>query len=267
MNRDPASEFENRFAAAALGRGFLRESLDAGAAGGISLWTRDSADEQAPIVFLSGGIHGDEPCGPDALCLHFEQHELPDQFHWVVAPLLNPAGFRAGTRENGQGIDLNRDFFRQTSGEIRALTDWWLRHPRGCDIHLSLHEDWEAEGFYLYEINTSRMVTFANRMLKRINRGFPLQATGPVDDHCLAAPGLIVHDPEPDEKDGWPEAIWLTRTWPVLSYTIEAPGLLPASDRISGLQLALEAAFFESFSSEDQQLVSRFGRLGNLESP
>ena len=68
-------------------------------------------------ILLMGGIHGDEPLG-----VHLAQKTLeflsadskkskPEiMAPWVVIPILNVDGFRAGTRVNGRGVDLNRNY-------------------------------------------------------------------------------------------------------------------------------------------------------------
>lgn len=235
-------ETEKRAALALARQGFTPRTIATVKADPLRLWTRPSDRKTAPEAFVSAGIHGDERCGSEALLHWLESRELPAGFHWVVAPFLNPSGLRRGTRVNARGIDLNRDFFRMRSEEIRALTGWWCGRERGCDLHFSLHEDWEAEGFYLYEINTGPRPSIARGVLGRLAAAWPLQTGGPVDGHDLDAPGLILHAPEPDEEEGWPEAIWLAKRWPVLSCTFEAPGRLRREARIALLTDAFDAA-------------------------
>ncbi len=68
-------------------------------------------------ILLMGGIHGDEPLG-----VHLAQKTLeflagdakkaqPEvKVPWALIPVLNVDGFRAGTRVNGRGVDLNRNY-------------------------------------------------------------------------------------------------------------------------------------------------------------
>lgn len=240
--------YEGAFTRIAELQGLRPEAIWESETDAVSIWTRPSNSALATRIYISAGIHGDEPCGPEALLRFLELHPLSWSLDWVIAPTLNPSGLRRGSRENADGIDLNRDFFRKQSGEIRALTHWWECQDRGCDLHLSLHEDWETTGFYLYEINTGERSSLAGKILASLQGIVPIESCGPVDGHELSAPGLILHEPEPDEKFGWPEAIWLVRNFPALSITVEAPGRISGDDRIAGLVSSLVAAVVEADS-------------------
>lgn len=238
---DSLAAFNAAFATVAGSHGLSREVIGRVGQDDLTFWTRPARTDAGGTIFLSSGIHGDEPCGPLAILEYLKATALPDRYEWVVAPILNPSGLREGTRENAEGIDLNRDFYRQRSSEVQAMTDWWSRRRPHSLVHLSLHEDWEAEGFYLYEINTGGHAALGARVVDRIAGLFPVQTRGPVDDHDLAGPGLILHAPEPDDREGWPEAIWLAKRHPVLSLTFEAPGGYGSRLRRTGLMAALAA--------------------------
>jgi hypothetical protein len=60
-------------------------------------------------IYISTGIHGDEPAGPRALLHLFENRLWPEGMDLYVCPCLNPIGFRLNRRENVDGHDLNRD--------------------------------------------------------------------------------------------------------------------------------------------------------------
>lgn len=238
----PIASFQSQMEATAAERGFTRHRLARIGEDELTLWTRDAARPSARRLFLSAGIHGDEPAGPLAILRFLTDVSVDDAFDWIVAPALNPSGLRRGTRENADGIDLNRDFLRCRSLETRSLIRWWESQALGCDLHLSLHEDWETDGFYFYAINSGPLRCFSEALQQGLAHMLPLQETGPVDGHELLKPGFIAHECRADEPEGWPEAIWLGKRYPVLSYTFEAPSSLPLAERVNGLALGLQTA-------------------------
>ncbi len=241
---DPSSYLEI-FEAVARRHGLSGLDLASTDVGPVRIWTRESTNKKSATVFISAGMHGDEPAGPLAVLEWLKQCELSPTINWVLTPALNPTGLKKRTRDNCDCIDLNRDFHRCQSEEVCALMRWWESHGTHCDFHFSLHEDWEAEGFYLYAINTSDQRCFGKEILQRLKAFARLQTHGPVDDHLLAAPGLIAHPPQPDEPEGWPEAIWLVHRGPTRSYTFEAPGAFSPDERINVLRQALTIALDE----------------------
>lgn len=83
-------------------------------AGGLPLELHQSANLQhvqsRPLLII-GGVHGDEPEG-----VWLAEHVLewlqrtPVQIPWLLIPCLNPDGYAARQRVNGNGVDLNRNF-------------------------------------------------------------------------------------------------------------------------------------------------------------
>ncbi len=59
-------------------------------------------------ILVVGCIHGDE-CAGTAIARALVATPPTDVDLWVIRN-LNPDGFRAGTRQNGHGVDLNRNF-------------------------------------------------------------------------------------------------------------------------------------------------------------
>jgi murein peptide amidase A len=94
-----------------------------------------------PRIYLSAGIHGDEPAGPLALLDLLARGVFDRRAVWLICPLLNPAGFARRTRENADGVDLNRDYKTLCSLEIQAHARWLQRQPN-FDLALCVHEDW-----------------------------------------------------------------------------------------------------------------------------
>jgi hypothetical protein len=113
---------------AALQRGFRVEPY--GDAAGCPLYalTRRARGPK-PRIYLSAGIHGDEPAPPLAVLALISGGFFDDRAHWLICPLLNPAGFVRATRENADGVDLNRDYRQTRSQEISAHIAWLQRQP------------------------------------------------------------------------------------------------------------------------------------------
>src|SRR4051794_37575428 len=61
-------------------------------------------------IYISSGIHGDEPAGPLAALKLLQENRWPDSVGVSLIPCLNPAGYVRNCRENEDGIDLNRDY-------------------------------------------------------------------------------------------------------------------------------------------------------------
>jgi protein MpaA len=64
----------------------------------------------APVrILVVGCIHGNEPAGI-AIARRLEKLAPPRRVALWIVPVLNPDGVAAGTRQNGRGVDLNRNF-------------------------------------------------------------------------------------------------------------------------------------------------------------
>jgi protein MpaA len=63
----------------------------------------------AERVLVVGCIHGNE-CAGIPIARNLIRGALPRAFELLVIPDLNPDGFAANTRQNGRGVDLNRNF-------------------------------------------------------------------------------------------------------------------------------------------------------------
>jgi protein MpaA len=69
-------------------------------------------------MLVVGCIHGNE-CAGVAIARRLVAAGALAGARLVVVPNLNPDGFRAGTRENARGVDLNRDFYTRSQPETR----------------------------------------------------------------------------------------------------------------------------------------------------
>ena len=119
-------------------------------------------------IYISAGIHGDEPAAPLATLKLIQENHWPENVELFLLPCLNPIGFTLNQRENFDGIDLNRDYRNSKAAETCAHIAWLKRQPP-FDLHLCLHEDWESHGFYLYEQNPDAKISRAEKIIEAVN--------------------------------------------------------------------------------------------------
>ncbi len=106
-------------------------------------------DDVKMPIFIQANIHGNEEEGTDAIMqvirdlvtLPRGQDALVDRFldnaFLIVVPMENPDGRLAGTRANGNGFDMNRDWLVQSQAEVRVSARFqleWLA-TAGLDMH------------------------------------------------------------------------------------------------------------------------------------
>jgi protein MpaA len=102
-------------------REVLARSVD-----GRVVWLYTSGDPDASHrVLVVGCIHGDEPGGIAVVRTLMTSRLSPEVAFWLV-PVLNPDGLATRRRQNGDQVDLNRNFPYR-----------WHRIGRPGDVHYS----------------------------------------------------------------------------------------------------------------------------------
>lgn len=231
--------YQTAFRMAAEGAGFSATVLLDLPGWPLAAWEKPGPGKR---VYLSAGIHGDEPAGPLALLEMMRGGFFNPETHWCICPTLNPTGLAAGTRENADAVDLNRDYWLRGTREIIAHAAWLDAMPVP-DLFISLHEDWETSGFYFYEINLGDdCPERAQRILDAAAAWFPAEAGPVVDGHDVREAGWIYHAAEPDLPEGWPEAIYLAKLGCPLSFTFETPSHAMLHERVAAHAAAVRAA-------------------------
>ena len=102
-------------------------------------------------VLITGGMHGDEPAGVEAVLQFLERDNttLLKDFSFLVIPCINPYGYVHNTRETLDDIDINRAFETEGVAEV-AIVKEALGETQFA-LAIDFHEDYDATGFYLYE--------------------------------------------------------------------------------------------------------------------
>ena len=116
---------------------------------------------------------------------------------------MNPSGLKKGARENHAGIDLNRDYRDFISAENCGHRDWLKREVQSLDLGIHLHEDWEAQGFYLYELNFGKSPSLAKSLLNAAEQFLPIEMAECIDGRT-ASEGIIRPDTIPRSSGGSP---------------------------------------------------------------
>jgi predicted deacylase len=219
-----------QIAAAASAKYWARES-------GFPAFRRPAANARTRL-YISSGMHGDEPAGPLAVLQSLQEDSWPADAAIWLCPCLNPAGFRLHRRENAEGIDVNRDYRHLLTSEARAHTDWLQRQPN-FDLALCLHEDWESSGFYLYELNPDGQPSLAEKIIAAVAEVCPIDMSS-VIEKWPASGGVLRPNISPAERPQWAEAMYLVSHKTRHSYTLEAPSDFPLPARVAALAAAVQ---------------------------
>ena len=154
-------------------------------------------------ILMTGGIHGDEPAGIEAVLSFLEGpvESYLDDFFFTVIPCVNPSGLDLGTRKNKNGQDVNR-----AMSDDKVVESVMLRKfvaGKRFDVFFDHHEDYEATGYYMYEAQRDDQL-IGQKIVESI------KAIGPLDgdentDEGLDLPiseGLYGINPK-WRKQGW----------------------------------------------------------------
>ena len=203
---------------------------------------RDPREGSPPArrVYLSTGIHGDEPAGPLAVRQLLQENRWPANLDLWLCPCLNPLGFTLNQRANFKGVDLNREYLKPVVDEVLAHIAWLERQPK-FDLCLLLHEDWESHGFYLYEQNPDQRPSLAETMITEIAKVCPIDRSELIEGRA-AKDGIIRPNIDPKSRPDWPEAFYVITHKTRQSYTLEAPSDFPLNTRVDALVAGVNAA-------------------------
>lgn len=205
---------------------------------------RRAAGGSSRNISISAGVHGDEPAGPLAVRALLKKNDWPVDANLWICPCLNPVGMANNTRENEDGVDLNRDYRHLETPEVRAHTEWIERQPP-FDLALCLHEDWEAHGFYIYELMPNTSEPLARRIIDAVATVCPIDHSTEIDERTTEG-GVVTGYPDPATRPRWPEAIYYYNKHKTHSCTLEAPSDFPLQTRVDALEAGVRSALFQN---------------------
>ncbi len=210
------------------------EIFSLGEAGGERVYAL-SGGGSGRSVYLSAGVHGDEPAAVWGLLEWAKSHAWRRGDHrFLIFPCLNPWGFRRNVRLDFRGRDLNRRFHVKRDPLIGS----WRRALIGRvpSVAVCLHEDYDAEGCYVYERSDGGRV-FARAALQRAGEILPVDRRRLIEGRP-ARDGLIRRREDGSDVVGRPEALALWDLGCPFALTFETP-----SEREFALRVAAHAAF------------------------
>lgn len=209
---------------------------------GLDLLRVDISPEDPAVARLAvfAGTHGDEPA-PVVTALDFLERRLwtrSPSIAFSVFPCLNPTGYDLGTRENADGIDINRQFARDDVPEARTLRAAVANDT--FDAMVDAHEDPEEVGFYAYAFFTDR--SWPRLIVEAVAERGPIISTPEADEHPVEN-GVVTHDGDESSRKERFREYMADGEWPLPFYlydlgirdfiTTETPGLIDLPTRVA----------------------------------
>ncbi|MBS0660961.1 MAG: M14 family metallocarboxypeptidase [Verrucomicrobia bacterium] len=212
--------------------------------------------------YVSAGIHGDEAASTEGLLLWAQRGGLAALqrrgIPFFVAPCLNPWGLANNVRYDRSGRDLNRCFGPQWLGPNAALRD--AIAGRKFALALTLHEDFDAQGLYLYEVRGPRPY-WGERLAACVAEFLPADVRTDIEGRRAKA-GVI--RPRLDAKTrefletGVPEALWLRFAGHAQRiFTFETPSEYALDVRVEAQVTLVETAVGFAFGTGREKQDSR----------
>ena len=198
-------------------------------ADGFPVYVVESARRAGPHLYLSAGIHGDEPAATEALVTWCTRRARTLQkCEVLIFPCLNPWGLQNNNRNDAHGRDLNRGYHRQDVPVIEAQK--MLLQGRSFDAAVMLHEDFDAHGVYLYEIPGARPF-WGEKLLAAAARHIPREPRSRVEGRRCRR-GLIRTRITAETLPEHPEAFCLRFGHTRRSLTFETPSECSMTARV-----------------------------------
>jgi protein MpaA len=196
--------------------------------------------EGLPTALVTGGVHGDEPAGVEAVLRFLER----DPGSWLgrlafeTVVCVNPHGWVHDTRHNAQDVDINWSYARDDVVEVGVIKD--LARDRRFEFVIDCHEDWESPGFYLYELRRGG-APIGEEIARRVAEICPLNESVEIEGES-ARGGLVYADIAKVEKlrgQGIPLELYYGHTDHL--FTVETPTGLAMETRVAAQLAVLDA--------------------------
>jgi hypothetical protein len=194
-----------------------------------------------PWIYVSAGIHGDEPGATEGLLAWLERHpEQLDRWNFLLFPCLNPWGLVHNVRFDELGRDLNRSY--RTDDIPQTAAHRAILAGRRFACALTLHEDYDANGAYVYEIKSTQSF-WGEHLLRAATKHAPADHRKSIEGRS-ARSGLVRRSVDPGSVPDHPEAFCLHFHHADRTFTVETPSEfsidLRADTHVAVLQRAIK---------------------------
>lgn len=209
-------------------------------AGGYELFYLESVDplDTAPSIYLSAGIHGDEAGATEGLWSWAEKAaDRIRTLNLLIFPCLNPWGLVNNSRFDAEGRDLNRGYRLNQVPQLAAQME--VMEGRRFHLALTLHEDYDGRGNYVYEI-ASRRPYWGEQILAAEKR-IPVDRRRSIDGRPARA-GVLRTKLTSELMPDWPEAFVLYFSYAERTLTLETPSEFSISARARAHQKMIARA-------------------------
>ena len=205
-------------------------------------------DQGLPSLYLSAGIHGDEPAPCWALLKWAKENAYAfEKIPVLIFPCLNPWGLLNNSRKDRDGNDLNRVWSKKVPPLVREILDRTRNLPFCLSLHL--HEDFDANGIYLYEPYLGGLNDcWADKILSAGKEVLPLDTRKKIDGR-KAHKGIIRPRINNPPSDGYPEALYFAKMRENRNFTLETPSEESFQDRILAHQCMIDKGVDLAFSN------------------
>lgn len=192
-------------------------------------------------IGIFAGLHGDEEAGTHAAYelvrwAWNEPEELRD-YELHIFPVCNPTGRKAKTRHSGNGLDLNREFWRGSDQPEIVYMENELRRE-SYDGIISLHSDDTSDGLYGFVSGALLSEHLLEPALRAAGKLLPCNESSVIDgfraEHGIIKEGYQGVLGAPPEQNPKP-----------LDIIFETPGLAPMQQQIDATVIAVKTILAE----------------------
>lgn len=184
---------------------------------------------------IFAGIHGDEVAGSLASIRFLREvildSDLARGYEIFVYPVCNPTGYADGTRHSRSGLDLNREFWKNSDQpEVRLLEQEITQ--LNFDGYLSLHADDTSDGLYGFALGHIHALHVLTPALEAASRILPRNRRRRIDN--FPAQNSVVRERYPGMLGPQPHI----HPQP-FEIVLETPALAPIQEQIESTVIAL----------------------------